>query len=133
MPNQGLGTLLLPFLLILLVGFMFWSQRRRQRAAANLQSSIEVGDEVCTTSGLFGRVTAMDTLVMHLEIAPGSVVKFDRRAVAIKVDPNTPTVGPGGSGPATAASADSAVSMSKTTSAPTSGAADEPALPVDEK
>ena len=85
MPNQGLGALLLPFLLILLVGFMFWSQRRRQRAAVDLQSSIEVGDEVCTTSGLFGRVTAMDDLVMHLEVSPGSVVKFDRRAVAVKV------------------------------------------------
>ncbi len=131
MPNQGLGTLLLPFLLILLVGFMFWSQRRRQRAAAGLQSSIEVGDEVCTTSGLFGRVTALDTLVMHLEIAPGSVVKFDRRAVAIKVDTSAATVGAGGSGPTT--SADSAVSMSKTTSAPTAATTDEPARPVDEK
>ena len=91
MPSQGLGTLLLPFLLLLLVGFMFWSQRRRQKAAATLQSSIDVGDEVCTTSGLFGRVVSMDDLVMHLEISPGSVVRFDRRAVAIKVDSSVPT------------------------------------------
>ncbi|WP_295694865.1 preprotein translocase subunit YajC [Lapillicoccus sp.] len=121
MPNQGLGALLLPFLLILLVGFMFWSQRRRQRAAVDLQSSIDVGDEVCTTSGLFGRVVAMDDLVMHLEIAPGTVVKFDRRAVAIRVD--TSTTG-----------STTAVDLSKTpATTATTATTDVPASPVDEK
>lgn len=113
MPSQGLGALLLPFLLILLVGFMFWSQRRRQRAAVDLQSSIDVGDEVCTTSGLFGRVVSMDELVMHLEISPGNVVKFDRRAVAIRVDTS-------GAASTSASGTPSAIS-------------DEPASPVDEK
>ncbi len=116
MPSQGLGALLLPFLLILLVGFMFWSQRRRQKAAADLQSSVDVGDEVCTTSGLFGRVVSMDDVVMHVEISPGTIVKFDRRAVAIRVD-------------TTAATSTTAVDLSKTTTA----TPDVPASPVDEK
>ncbi|GAA1896969.1 preprotein translocase subunit YajC [Lapillicoccus jejuensis] len=85
-------SLLLPVLLLGLVGFMFWSQRRRQKAALDLQDSITVGDEVCTTSGLFGTVAELGDGVVHLEIAPGTVVKFDRRAVALTVprDPAAP-------------------------------------------
>ena len=83
----NLSGLMLPLLLLLLVGFMFWSQRRRQRAALDLQSALQVGDEVCTTSGLFGVITALDDTVAHLEVAPGTVVRFDRRAVTLAVAP----------------------------------------------
>jgi preprotein translocase subunit YajC len=65
---------------------MFWSQRRRQNAIAQLQESLNVGDDVCTTSGLFGRITSLDDVMATLEVAPGTVVRFDRRAIATKVD-----------------------------------------------
>lgn len=78
----GLLIFLLPVLLIV---FMVWSQRRRQRDAQALQSSLEVGDEVCTTSGLFGRVTALDDTAVTLEVSPGVAVRFDRRAIGSKV------------------------------------------------
>ena len=86
MSEGGLGALLLPAMLIALLAFMFWSQRRRAKATADLQSSIQVGDDVCTTSGLFGRVTALDEIAATLEVAPGVSVRFDRRALALKVD-----------------------------------------------
>jgi preprotein translocase subunit YajC len=84
--SEGLATLLLPAMVIVLIAFMFWSQRRRQNAAAQLQESLNVGDDVCTTSGMFGRITALDDVMATLEIAPGTVVRFDRRAIATKVD-----------------------------------------------
>lgn len=86
MSEGGLGAFLLPAMLIALLAFMFWSQRRRAKATADLQSSIQVGDDVCTTSGLFGRVTALDEIAATLEVAPGVSVRFDRRALALKVD-----------------------------------------------
>ena len=84
--SEGLATLLLPAMVIVLIAFMFWSQRRRQNAVAQLQESLNVGDDVCTTSGMFGRITALDEVMATLEIAPGTVVRFDRRAIATKVD-----------------------------------------------
>jgi preprotein translocase subunit YajC len=84
--SEGLATLLLPAMVIVLIAFMFWSQRRRQNAVATLQESLNVGDDVCTTSGLFGRITALDDVMATLEVAPGTVVRFDRRAIATKVD-----------------------------------------------
>jgi preprotein translocase subunit YajC len=95
--NEGLASLLLPAMIIILLGFMFWSQRRRQTAVATLQSSLAVGDDILTTSGLFGRITALDEITATLEVAPGTVVRFDRRAIATKVDTaGRPITGVGG-------------------------------------
>ena len=33
--SEGLATLLLPAMVIVLIAFMFWSQRRRQNAVAH--------------------------------------------------------------------------------------------------
>jgi preprotein translocase subunit YajC len=41
-----------------------------------------VGDEVTTTSGLFGRITALDEQVAALEVSPGVSIRFNRRAIA---------------------------------------------------
>ena len=53
-----LGILLLiPFAMYF---FLIRPQRRRAREQQDLQKSIEVGDEIVTTSGIFGRVTGED-------------------------------------------------------------------------
>jgi len=92
------ATSLLIFLLpVLLIGFMVFSQRRRQKEVQSLQSGLAVGDEVCTTSGLFGTITGLDATAVILEVSPGVTVRFDRRAIGSKVDA-APT---GGSAPAT--------------------------------
>ncbi len=100
-----LSVVLLPLLLLLFVGFMFWSQRKRARAIQDIQAGLTVGDEVCTTSGLFGRITDLDDLVVTLEIAAGTRVRFDRRAVATKVDRSAsgPTLSGPGSAPSDSA------------------------------
>src|SRR6476646_3340290 len=79
--GAGIGNLLIFALPVLLIVFMFMSQRRRQRAVQDLQSKLSVGDEVSTTSGLLGRVSAIDDTVVTLEVSPGVMVRFDRRAI----------------------------------------------------
>jgi preprotein translocase subunit YajC len=99
--SEGLAGLLLPAMVVVLIAFMFWSQRRRQNAAAHLQESLSVGDDVCTTSGLFGTITALDDVMATLEIAPGTRVRFDRRAIATKVDTSGRPITGAGSTPTT--------------------------------
>jgi preprotein translocase subunit YajC len=99
--SEGLAGLLLPAMVVVLIAFMFWSQRRRQNAAASLQESLSVGDDVCTTSGLFGTITALDDVMATLEIAPGTQVRFDRRAIATKVDTSGRPITGAGSAPTT--------------------------------
>lgn len=77
--------LLLPFLLIAL---MFFSQRKRAQATQRAQAALSVGDEVCTTSGMYGTLRRLDDATGEVEVAPGTVIRFDRRALLpANVDP----------------------------------------------
>jgi preprotein translocase subunit YajC len=57
-------------------------QRRRQAEQAQLQNVLEVGDEILTAGGIHGIVRGVDDEIVQLEIAPGTTVRLDRRAVA---------------------------------------------------
>lgn len=61
-------------------------QRRRQREQAAMQSSIDVGDEVMTTSGLYGFITGFDGDIVWLEIDDNVQIRVARAAVQRKVD-----------------------------------------------
>lgn len=82
--NPNYSQLLILALPLLLIVFMMMSQRRRQREVVAFQSQLEAGQEVVTTSGLFGTITQIDDKIVHLEVAPGVVVRYDRRAIGSK-------------------------------------------------
>jgi preprotein translocase subunit YajC len=65
--------------------FLVRPQRRRQLEQAQLQDSLEAGDEILTAGGIHGTVREIDDELVHVEIAPGTVVRLDRRAVATVV------------------------------------------------
>ena len=78
--GSGLGyfvILLLPFLLLV---FMMYTQRKRAQQVQALQAGLEVGDEVVTTSGLFGTIVALDDQVVTLDTGAGTL-RYDRRAI----------------------------------------------------
>ncbi|PPK95966.1 preprotein translocase subunit YajC [Kineococcus xinjiangensis] len=72
------------FLLLMmgLLFFMFSRTRKQQRAQLEMQNSLGPGAEVMTTSGLIGRIVAIEGEEMVLEIAPGVRTRWNRRAVA---------------------------------------------------
>lgn len=79
---------------LLLIAFMFTSQRKRQRAFLEQQQALAVGQDVVTTSGLHGRIVTIDQSVAVLEIAPGTQVRWERRALtspAAIASPSDPT------------------------------------------
>lgn len=90
--------MLLLLLPLLLLGYLFFSQRRRQRKVAQVQASLQVGDEVMTSAGLLGRITRLEERVVHLEIAPGVVARLDRRAVLAPQGPDGPAQRPADEG-----------------------------------
>ena len=70
--------------------FLIRPQRRRQVEQARLQDSIASGDEILTAGGVYGTVRAIEEDVVQVEIAPGTVIKLDRRAVATVVQEPEP-------------------------------------------
>ena len=82
--GSGLAYLLilgLPFLLLI---WMFFTQRQRSKQVQSLQSSLAVGEEVVTTSGLYGTITALDDRVVTLDVGNGVTVRYDRRAIGMR-------------------------------------------------
>ena len=76
------------FLVLMMVVFYFMlirPQKKRADQHRNLVNSLEVGDEVVTIGGLFGRIGALDDEGLDLEIAPGTTVRVLKSAVARKV------------------------------------------------
>ena len=84
------GPLFLIVLLGLFVFLFILPNRRRQRAAREKLSSIEVGQEVLTVGGLIGRVVATDDSELKVEIADGVIVRIARRGVATVLHPEEP-------------------------------------------
>jgi preprotein translocase subunit YajC len=69
---------------LLVLGWLFlWlPSQRRQRAHRAMQDDIEEGNEIITAGGIHGIVRESDEAELRVEIAPGTVVTLDRRAVA---------------------------------------------------
>jgi preprotein translocase subunit YajC len=69
--------------------FLIMPSRRRAQAQRQLIASVEVGDEILTVGGLYGRVLGVngeDELLV--EIAPDTEVRVARRAVAAVLPPD---------------------------------------------
>ncbi len=81
-----MANLLLPVLLLgVMYFFLIVPQKKKQKAQANLMSSLGPGDEVVTTGGIYGGVTEVDGDSVYLEIAPDIEIKIARRAIAERV------------------------------------------------
>ncbi|MFL6109037.1 MAG: preprotein translocase subunit YajC [Marmoricola sp.] len=59
--------------------------RRQQRSMVDLQSDIQIGDEVILSAGIFGTVRSIDDDRVGLEIAEGTVITVARQVVVRRV------------------------------------------------
>jgi len=78
--------------LVLIFGMlilMMNRNRKQQREQTELRRSIAAGDEVMTSSGMYGTVTAVDGNVVTIESTPGNTSRWFLPAIAKKVDPAT--------------------------------------------
>ena len=82
-----------PLLFLLVVAVIFWllmirPAQRKARQQQALQAAVAVGDEVMTTSGIFGEVRALEEETVHLAIAEGVQIRVVRAAIARVVTPS---------------------------------------------
>src|SRR5215470_11508146 len=88
---------LLPILLLIVLMYflLIRPQQRRMKEQQALLSAVAEGDEVLTTAGVYGFITAMEGDVVWVEIAEGVEVRVAKGAIARRVDPTTtPTEAP---------------------------------------
>jgi len=92
------GSSLLPFLIIAVLFGLFYflmirPQRNRQRAAAQMQSTVIPGQHIRTTSGIYGTIVSADDRDVVVQIAPGVEIRMLRRAVMDVIPDDDPADG----------------------------------------
>ena len=83
-------------LLVILVAMLgFWAivmrpARNQQKRVQALQASLEVGQEVVLSAGIFGTIRALEEGRVELEVAPGTVLTVARQVVVRVVEEEAP-------------------------------------------
>jgi preprotein translocase subunit YajC len=77
---------LVAFLPLIGIALVFWllvirPQSRRQRELRDMQSSLDVGERVMLTSGVYGTLREVGDQTVAVEIAPGVTITVARAAV----------------------------------------------------
>jgi preprotein translocase subunit YajC len=88
--------ILIPILLLLALTYfvLIRPQRRRQQQQSEMLSELKVGGEILTAGGVYGIVREVREDELTVEIAPGTSVKLDKRAVAMVVPEEEPEAVP---------------------------------------
>lgn len=80
------GNIILLGLLLLVFYAMLWRpNKRRINAHRELISSIEVGDRVLMSGGLYGTISALGDDDIEVEIAPGTKVRYVKNSILQRV------------------------------------------------
>jgi preprotein translocase subunit YajC len=83
---------LIPLALMFVVMYLLLirPQQQRVRRQQVLVSTLEVGDQVVTAGGLFGRIVGLDDETVSLELAPNVTVRVIRPAISRRLDEGAP-------------------------------------------
>jgi preprotein translocase subunit YajC len=80
--------------LVLMVAIFYFllirPQQRRARQQRALVESLDVGDEVVTIGGLFGRIMEVDDEAVTIDAGAGTRLRFLKQAVARKLVEDEP-------------------------------------------
>ena len=82
----------LPLILIFAIFWLLWirPQSKRALAHATLIERLEPGQEVVTSAGIYGTIRRVEDDRVVLEVAPGTELRLDKRAVAGVVSTENP-------------------------------------------
>ena|ERR687896_1983973 len=84
--DGGLSSIIfLVFLIGIFYLMLIRPQRKRVEQHRKLIESVDVGDEVITIGGMYGRVKAIGDEELELEVSPGTSVRFTKSAIGRRV------------------------------------------------
>lgn len=82
--------IVIPLLFVAMYMVVIRPQQRRLRDQQALVSSLVVGDEVISSSGIYGTITGLDPSVAVLQVADGVEIRIARPAIARRIEPVEP-------------------------------------------
>lgn len=76
-------TSLLPIILIIVVFYFFMirPQVRKQKELRTFRDSLQKGDKIITSGGIYGKINNIQDNVITVDIGNGIIIKVDKSAV----------------------------------------------------
>lgn len=84
--GSAASLIILPLMMAGMYFLLIRPQRRRMREQGSMQSSLGEGDEIITTSGMYGFITGFDGDIVWIEIDDNIQIRVARAAIQRKVD-----------------------------------------------
>ena len=80
-PDGSLMWIMLIAMFVIMYFFMIRPQNKKQKEIANFRKNLEVGQEVITAGGIYGKIKEIEDNTVVLEIASGVKIKIDRNSI----------------------------------------------------
>jgi preprotein translocase subunit YajC len=81
-PGGALNGVMPLLIVVLPILLLFMTMRGQTKKQKQLESSLKVGDQVVTQSGLFGKLVEMGESRVKVEIAPGVSIRMLKSAIS---------------------------------------------------
>lgn len=81
---QGDGLMQIGMIILLVVVFYFFMirpQQKRQKDLRKFRESLQVGDSVVTSGGIYGKIRRIKENVFSVEIASNTIITVDKNCV----------------------------------------------------
>ncbi len=73
------------FMFIIIIAIFYFMmirpQQKRQKEINNFRNGLQVGQDIVTSGGIYGKVKSIDGNIVSVEVAHGVVVRFDKSAI----------------------------------------------------
>lgn len=81
-----MGILILPILILIMYFMLIRPQQQRMKEHQRLLAAVDVGDDIVTSGGIYGRVSELDGDTLFLQVADGIEIKVTKESVAAMVN-----------------------------------------------
>ena len=90
-PDGSLMWIMLIAMFVIMYFFMIRPQNKKQKEIANFRKNLEVGQEVITAGGIYGKIKEIEDSTVVLEVASGVKIKIDRNSIYANAAANQQT------------------------------------------
>jgi preprotein translocase subunit YajC len=80
-----MSFVILPIFVLVFVYLVYMPQQKQKKAQAALLASLDEGDSVLTSGGIYGVIAEVDGDSVYLEVAPGIELRVSKSAVLRKI------------------------------------------------
>mgnify|MGYP003291506549 CR=1 FL=1 len=80
--GSGMSSIIMMILIfVIFFFFMIRPQNKKQKEIQNFRKNLEVGQDVISAGGIYGKVKAIEDNVVVLEIASGVKIRIDKNSI----------------------------------------------------